>query len=48
MTIGMVEPTADTVVDLVLPLTTGSICKVLLPDLLTGVEVVVRLTQAVD
>jgi hypothetical protein len=48
VTIGMVEPTADAVVDLVLPRTTGSICKVLLPDLLTGVEVVVRPIQTVD
>ena len=48
VTKGMVEPTADTVVDLVLPWTAGSICNVLLPDLLTNVKLVVCLTQAVD
>jgi hypothetical protein len=37
MTKGMVEPTADTVVDLVDPWTTGSICNVLLLDRPTSV-----------
>ena len=48
MTIGMVEPTAATVVDLVDPWTTGPICKVLLPDRPTSVKLVVCLTQAED
>ena len=48
MTLGMVEPTADAVVDFVLPLTTGSICKMLLLDFLTSVETVLRPTQTVD
>ena len=48
MTLSVVEPTADAVVDFVLPLTTGSISKMLLLDLLTGVEFVLRLTQTFD
>ena len=48
MTLAMVEPTADAVVDRVLPLTTGSICEVFRLDLRTGVKAVLRPTQTVD
>ena len=48
MTLGVVDSTAEAVVDTILPLTTGSICKMLLLDLLAGVEAVFRLTQAFD
>ena len=48
MTLGMVEPTADAVVDRVLPLTTGSIREVFRLDFRTGVKAILRLAQTVD
>ena len=48
MTLGMVEPTADAVIDRVLPLTTGSICEVFRLDFRTGVKAILRLAQTVD
>ena len=48
MTLGMVEPTADAVIDRVLPLTTGSICEVFRLDFRTGVKAILRLAQTID
>ena len=48
VTRGMVEPTADAVVDRVLPLTTGSICEVFRLDFRTGVKAILRLAQTID
>ena len=48
MTLGVVDSTAEAIVDTILPLTTGSVCKMLLLDLLAGVEAVLCLTEAFD